>query len=135
MKHKILLLVIGVMGCVFVNAMGIDPKKNPGPGKGVDEMSGTVLDADTKKPLRDVTITAYTSKKEKYVLSDEYGRYGFEDLKPGTYKIVFERDGYRKVVREKIVIKADETFQMNIEMITAGSVDIMPSPFHFMDND
>src|SRR5688500_4400454 len=83
MKHKFLLLtIIGVMGCVFANASGIDSIE--GPGKGVDEMNGNVLDAETKKPLKEVTITAYVvSRKEKYVLSDELGRYGFEDLKPG----------------------------------------------------
>lgn len=100
MKHKILLLtIIGVMGCVFANATGIEPKD--GPGKG-DEMSGSIINAETKKPLREVTITAYVgSRKEKYVLSDELGRYGFDDLKPGTYKIVFEREGYKRIVRRR----------------------------------
>ena len=136
MKHKILLLtIIGVMGCVFANASGIDPKDD-GPGKGVDEMNGSVIDSETKKPLKEVTITAYVgSRKEKYVLTDDFGRYGFEDLKPGTYKIVFEREGYKRVVREKVVIKTDETFQMNIEMIEQGDIDIMPSHNFFMDND
>src|SRR4026208_2326223 len=113
MRPKIFLTTsIGVLGCLFVNATEIDP--NESPGKGVDEMNGNVVDAETKKPLKDVTITAYTaSKKEKYVLTDDQGKYGFEDLKPGIYKIVFEREGYKKVTREKIVIRTDETFQMN----------------------
>ena len=134
MRPKILLsTLIGVLGCLFVNATEIDP--NEGPGKGVDEMSGNVVDAETKKPLKDVTITAYVaSKKEKYVLTDDQGKYGFEDLKPGVYKIVFEREGYKKVTREKIVIRTDETFQMNIEMIENSDFNLMPSPFHLMDN-
>jgi hypothetical protein len=134
MRPKILLsTLIGVLGCLFVNATEIDP--NEGPGKGVDEMNGNVVDAETKKPLKDVTITAYTaSKKEKYVLTDDQGKYGFEDLKPGIYKIVFEREGYKKVTREKIVIRTDETFQMNIEMIENPDFNLMPSPFHLMDN-
>ena len=134
MRPKILLsTLIGVLGCLFVNASEIDP--NEGPGKGVDEMNGNVVDAETKKPLKDVTITAYTaSKKEKYVLTDDQGKYGFEDLKPGIYKIVFEREGYKKVTREKIVIRTDETFQMNIEMIENPDFNLMPSPFHLMDN-
>src|SRR5687767_15427824 len=94
MKPKILpLTLIGILGCLFATAAGIEP--NDDPGKGVNEMSGNVLDAETKKPLKDVTITAYvSSKKEKHVLTDEMGRYGFDDLKPGVYKIVFEREGY-----------------------------------------
>jgi len=134
MKPKIFLsALIGVLVCLFANATEIDP--NNGPGKGVDEMSGNVVDVETKKPLKDVTITAYVaSKKEKYVLSDDQGKYGFEDLKPGIYKIVFEREGYKKVTREKIVIRADETFQMNIEMIENTDFNLMPSPFHLMEN-
>lgn len=134
MKPKYLILtVLGVLGCLFVHANNIEPVKNP--GKGVDEMNGNVIDMETKKPLKDVTITAYVgSRKEKYVITDELGRYGFVDLKPGTYKIVFEREGYKKVTREKIVIKTDETFQMNIEMIESNNFDLMPSPFHFMEN-
>lgn len=134
MKPKIFLsTLIGVLYCLLSNATEIDPLD--GPGKGVDEMSGNVVDAETKKPLKDVTITAYVaSKKEKYVLSDDQGKYGFEDLKPGVYKIVFEREGYKRVTREKIVIKTDETFQMNIEMIENSDFNLMPSPFHLMDN-
>lgn len=134
MKPKILLLsLLGIMGCLFVHATEIDPSEVP--GKGVDEMNGSIIDSETKKPLKDVTITAYiSSKKEKLVISDDLGRYGFDDLKPGVYKIVFEREGYKRVTREKIIIKADETFQMNIEMIESSDFDIMPSPFHFMDS-
>lgn len=135
MKPKILVLtLIGILGCLFAGATAIEPKDDD-PGKGVNEMSGNVLDAETKKPLKDVTITAYvSSKKEKSVLTDEMGRYGFDDLKPGIYKIVFERDGYKKITKEKIVIKTDETFQMNIEMIEHSDFNLMPSPFHFMEN-
>lgn len=133
MKPKFLLLtLIGVLGCLFSNAKKTDPIN---PGKGIYEMNGNVVDADTKKPLKDVTITAYTaSKKEKHVLTDELGNYGFDDLKPGTYKIVFERDGYKKVTKDKIVIKPDETFLMNIEMFGSSELDLMPSPFHVMGN-
>ena len=87
-----------------------------------------------KKPLREVTVTAYSlNKKEKFVLTDEYGRFEFDELKTGIYKIVFEKEGYRKVVKEKVSVKTDETFQMRIEMIEADGFDLMPSPFQFFD--
>jgi hypothetical protein len=91
-----------------------------------------VTDSEEKKPLKDVSITAYlSSKKEKIVLTDEVGGYSFDELKPGTYKFVFEKTGYKKVVKEKVIVKVDEAFQLKVEMLEDKDSDLMPSPFHF----
>ena len=131
MKQRILLLIaICTLGCLQSKASG---PIVPGPGK-INEVAGNIVDGDSKKPLQNVTVTAYSSsKKEKFVITDEYGRFEFDELKSGTYKLVFEKDGYRKVIREKVAIKTDETFQMRIEMIEADGFDLMPSPFQFFD--
>jgi 5-hydroxyisourate hydrolase-like protein (transthyretin family) len=133
MKLKILLLTfICITGCLNLKASGIEPGN---PDKGIiNEVSGSVVDADTKKPIKEVTVTAYfATKKEKYVLTDELGKFDFDELKSGIYKLVFEKEGYRKITKEKISIKTDETFQMRIEMIEEEDFDLMPSPFHFID--
>jgi hypothetical protein len=132
MKPKILLLsFICVAGCLQSRASGNDPGE---PGKSINEVSGSIVDANSKKPLKEVTITAYSAnKKEKFVLSDEFGHFEFDELKTGTYKLVFEKDGYRKMVREKVFIKTDETFQLRIEMIESPDFELMPSPYHFFD--
>jgi 5-hydroxyisourate hydrolase-like protein (transthyretin family) len=130
MNLKTLLLTgICFTGCLSTNAA------ESGPGdKIINEISGSVVDADSKKPLKEVAITAYSdSKKEKIILSDESGRFDFDELKSGIYKLVFEKAGYRKVTREKVSIKADETLLMRIEMLEDTGFDLMPSPFHFMD--
>jgi hypothetical protein len=131
MKPKFLLLVVCLFGFVAAKATGDDP----GNGKGKkDDLVGMVTHSDSKKPIRDVTVTAYlVSKKEKMVVTDDAGNFSFDELKPGTYKFVFEKSGYKKVTKEKIVVKTDEGFQLNIEMIENGGYDIMPSPFHFSD--
>ena len=136
MKRKFLLLaILGVTGCINANASGIEPGEPGNPGKIINELSGSILDGETKKPLKEVTVTAYYSnKKEKFVISDEFGKFDFDELKTGVYKLVFEKEGYRKVTKEKISIKADETFQMRIEMIESQGFDIIPSPFHIIDN-
>ncbi len=132
MKQKSILLAFSLMGFVVAKA-------NNGPGDGLsagqagkkDEVNGTVVHSETKKPLKDVTVTAYlVSKKEKISATNEIGEFAFDELKPGTYKFVFEKAGFRKVTKEKVVVKTDEAFQMNIEMIEAGDYDIMPSPFN-----
>lgn len=127
MKQKLFLLGFSILGFATAHAAG------PGPGDGKkDDVNGIVLHSETKKPLKDVSITAINMfKKEKVVLTDEDGTFSFEDLKPGTYKFVFEKVGYRKTTKEKVVVKTDEAFQISIEMIEASDFDIMPSPGSF----
>ncbi len=95
-------------------------------------VNGTVVHADNKKPMKGVSITAVlASKKEKTALTDEGGSFNFDELKPGTYKFIFEKAGYKKITKENITIKEDDTYQLNVEMIEQDSFDIIPSPFSF----
>ncbi len=129
MKQKFFLLGFSVLGFAAANAAGIGP--GPGDGK-KDEINGVVVHAETRKPLKDVSITAYNvTKKEKVVISDDGGTFSFDELKPGTYKFVFEKAGFRKATKEKVVVKTDEGFLMNIEMIENTDFNIMPSPGSF----
>ena len=125
MKPKILLLAFSFFFFSVAKA------HNGGPGYGKkDELNGIVVHSETKKPLKDVSVTAIlVTKKEKVTTTDEDGSFNFDELKPGTYKFIFEKAGYKKITKEKVVIKTDEAFQMNIEMIEADDYDIMPSPF------
>ncbi len=66
------------------------------------------------------------------MVTDEDGNFAFDELKPGTYKFIFEKAGFKKVTKEKVVVKTDEAFQLNIEMIESNDFDLMPSPFHFI---
>ncbi|MBL7709669.1 MAG: carboxypeptidase regulatory-like domain-containing protein [Chitinophagaceae bacterium] len=134
MKPKVILLAVGLLGFVAAKANGDDPGAGTCQKGKKDDLNGTVIHSDSKKPLKDVTVTAFlVSKKEKIVLTDEEGGFAFDELKPGTYKFVFEKAGFKKVTKEKIVVKTDEAFQLNIEMIESANYDLMPSPFHFSD--
>ena len=132
MKPKFFLLSISLLVFAMASASA-DP--NPWADKNkINEVNGIIYDSEHKKPLKDVIITAYSvSKKEKTVQTDESGSFSFDELKSGTYKFVFEKVGFRKVTKEKVVIKTDETFQLNIEMIENRDLELMPSPFHFSD--
>jgi hypothetical protein len=132
MKQRLLLLIaICIVGCLQSKAADIDPGT---PGKSINEVAGNIFDGESKKALKEVTVTAYSAnKKEKFVITDEFGRFGFDELKTGIYKLVFEKEGYRKVVKEKVSLKTDETFEMRIEMMEASGFDLMPSPFQFFD--
>jgi len=122
---------MGILGFGYANAT--DPCTQEGNGK-KNDINGNVIQVENKKPVKEVNITAYLdSKKEKVVSSDDTGNYAFDDLKPGTYKFVFEKMGFKKVVKDKVVIKTDESFQLNIEMIANNEYDLAPTPLHFSD--
>ena len=110
-----------------------------GPGLGENEskktdIAGGVYHNDSRKPLNSVTVTAYKAeKKEKVVVSDVNGNFSFDDLKPGTYKFVFEKDGYKKVTREKTIARPDEAHQLNIMMEEHSVFDFAPGLSHFFD--
>ena len=132
MKSKILLLVIFVLSFGIAQA-STDPEPTCTKGK-KDDLVGMVFQSESKKPIKDVNVTAYlVSRKEKSVTTDDDGTYAFNELKPGTYKFVFEKAGFKKVTKDKVVVKTDEAFQLNIEMIENKEFDLLPSPMHFTD--
>lgn len=135
MKSRIVLLLFFMFSFAIAKA-NTDPEPTTTCGKGKKEnLVGTVVHSENKKPLKDVNVTAYlVSKKEKTIVTDEDGSFTFGELKPGVYKLVFEKAGYKKFTKDKVVIKTDESFQLNIEMIeTSGGFDLLPSPLHFTD--
>src|SRR5215212_5787773 len=126
MKFKLLLLTI-----LFSASAYIAKANGYSPGTGEDtkknDIAGGVIHADTKKPLSNVSVTAYsTNKKEKIVVTDASGNYAFNELKPGTYKLIFEKEGFRKVTKEKVTIRPDEGCQLNIEMDDEQDFKIIP---------
>lgn len=134
MKRKLLLLSFLFCATAFV-ASANDRTGGPGnPGNGEDtkknDIAGGVVHSETKKPLGNVSITAYSnSKKEKVVTTDHTGNYFFTDLKPGTYKLVFEKSGFKKMVKDKVVVRSDYGCQLNVELDEEGGMMILPGQF------
>lgn len=127
----ILLLTILLLGGYGVANAGNEP--DPTHGR-KEEVVGMTQHAENKKPLSRVNITAYLlSQKQKSVVSDDNGNYSFDDLKPGTYRLTFEKAGFKKVTKEKVVIKTDEAFQVNIEMEETRPFQFGPNALHFSD--
>lgn len=93
---------------------------------------GAVKHANSDKPIKDVMITVIQlqTAREKTMQSNQAGEFGIDDLPPGTYKIVFQKDGFKKVVKDKITVKPDRTVELQIEM-EESSYELGPSLFHF----
>jgi hypothetical protein len=134
MKYKLFLLTsLAVLASFLASASDAPPGIGENDAKKNDVVGG-VYHNDSKKPLDNVSVTAYSaSKKEKVVITDANGNYSFADLKPGTYKFVFEKGGFKKVTREKTISKVDEAHQLNINMEAHSAFEFMPGPSHFFD--
>ena len=130
---KIKSLLLGSSLLFFVAAA----KANTGPADANDvtkknDINGGVFHSETKKSISNVSVTAYlTSKKEKTVVTDSNGNYAFDDLRPGIYRLVFEKQGYKKVTKDKVMIRTDEAFRLNIAMVEEEDFDFMPGAFTF----
>jgi uncharacterized protein (DUF2141 family) len=126
MKIRLLLLtLVCSLSAVIARANNTTPPGNGEESKKTD-LTGGVVHSETRKPLGQVNVIAYSAnKKEKVAITDQHGFYSFNDLKPGTYRLVFEKDGYRKVTKEKVAIRGDEGCQLNIEMEEYGDNNII----------
>lgn len=133
MKNKrVFILLLLLLGSLFsfANSGGKEKKDDP-------DMTGVIVAAETGKPIKDVNITAYAnSKKEKTVSSNAGGNFSLTDLKPGIYKLVFQKEGFEKVIRENIVLKTKEDYQLTIQMFEEENIfDLVPSPLRFSGSD
>ncbi|MET0634624.1 MAG: carboxypeptidase-like regulatory domain-containing protein [Chitinophagaceae bacterium] len=132
MRPFILLLTFTLLGSGFVHAGSLSCT-DPGLG-GREEVLGLIKESGSKKPITRVNITAYLlSEKQKSVISDENGNYSFDDLKPGTYRLTFEKAGFKKVTKEKVLIRTDEGSHVDVEMEETRPIYLGPNALHFSD--
>ncbi len=77
-------------------------------------LKGKVVDADNLRSLIGVNIIV----KDKNIgaSSDENGNYAIENLKVGTYAVVFSYLGYETVTKTDIIVKSDRTTFLNVEL-------------------
>lgn len=59
----------------------------------VATLNGVVTDAETGYALEGVKVTI----DGLITYTDNFGRYAFEGLSPGSYTITFEKDGYETI--------------------------------------
>ena len=81
-------------------------------------VAGVVTDA-TGAVLPGVTVEASSPaliEKAKTTTTDASGQYRVVDLRPGTYSVTFTLSGFTTIVRQGIVLEADFTAPINVEM-------------------
>jgi len=82
-------------------------------------LSGTVIDAATRKPLADVvvTVTSPALQGEQTVVTDAAGNYRVPQLPPGEYTIRLDGDKHKPLARGGITLRTSSTLRANLELL------------------
>lgn len=77
---------------------------------------GAIQDADFEAPLPNATVTLLELDPQRSANSDDSGAYVLSDLPPGTYTLVFSKEGYERQVRTGVVVTAGQLTEVNISL-------------------
>jgi CarboxypepD_reg-like domain len=106
---KLLLLAVFVTGCsIFANA-----------GTGVDNgtVQGTIINAETKKPVANATFSAAINKLsfQKEFQTDANGNFKI-NMPTGEHNIIIDRLGFKAVKKENIIIRDGVIIKLTLEV-------------------
>jgi outer membrane receptor protein involved in Fe transport len=81
-------------------------------------ITGTVTNAENKKPVADVVVTAQSPAlpSEQIVVTDAKGQYTVENLPPGTYTLRFEGPQYRPFSRAGVAVRAGTPVRFDVQL-------------------
>jgi hypothetical protein len=73
-------------------------------------------------PGATVTITETSTNISYNTLTNESGNYIFSNLKDGTYKVVAELTGFKKVIRDGVIVSVNTTQRVDLKM-AVGTIE------------
>ena len=82
-------------------------------------LTGTVIDAATRKPLANVvvTVTSPAMQGEQTVVTDAAGNYRVPQLPPGEYTIRLDGAGYNPRWQPGVMIRTNTTIRANMDLV------------------
>lgn len=99
--------------------------------QGAGEISGKVIDKETKTPLPDAVVEILETKEKSG--TDDNGEFKFKGLKEATYRLKVTYIGYIPFVKSDLVIYAGRPLETVIELQQAGlsteTIDVGASYF------
>src|SRR5262245_51693689 len=85
-------------------------------------ITGTVVDPNGGVvPSANVTLTSAQTGATRNLVTNEEGRFTFVAIQPGVYAVVVERSGFQKLLREKVVLSANENLALGELPLAIGN--------------
>ena len=92
-------------------------------------VTGTVKDqADAVIPGVKVTLTDTKTKDPRTATTNEDGVFVFTDVRPGTYSILIEHPGFKKLLVQNVVTHVDVPAILSLTLETGGVAEIVLTP-------
>ncbi|MEQ1762590.1 MAG: carboxypeptidase regulatory-like domain-containing protein, partial [Pyrinomonadaceae bacterium] len=86
-------------------------------------ISGTVVDPNGGViPGASVTLTSGQLGDSRVVTTNDEGRFTFAAVRPGTYSVRIEHQGFQKLLRENTVLAANESLALGELALATGNV-------------
>lgn len=96
--------------------------------------TGTITDKKNNTPLGEVSI--YFPQIEKGTISNSNGKYEFNNLPPGDYKIIISFLGYKTISRPILIEKTNSIFNFQLEESAIEMEEVIVStPFHKLQSE
>ena len=90
-------------------------------GDGIENGSvqGTIIDAETKKPLANTTFSAtiHKSSFQKEFSTDQNGNFKIQNIPSGEHVLIIDRRGYKACRKEGIIVKEGTVMKVLVEVL------------------
>ncbi len=103
---------------LFVTGFGL--LAHAGNGVETGTVQGTIVDAETKKPISNTSFSAaiHKSSFQKEFQTDANGNFKL-NIPVGEHTLIIDKLGYRAVKKENIVIRDGMIIKINLEVVEA----------------
>lgn len=98
----------------IVGLLMLLPPHAQGQQEASGSIRGVVFDADFDVPLAGAAVEAVELGLK--AVSSDLGNYVFAAIQPGTYTLVFSKDGYVRQVRANVVVTAGQLTDVNVRL-------------------
>jgi hypothetical protein len=99
---------------------GIQVREQMGKNKHMGIIKGRILDYETQKYLKDVSVTIKDSDRK--VQSDSEGTYIFPEIPVGYYVLAFELEGYYTDTRTDVIVRPARITFVNVELLAVRTL-------------
>lgn len=84
-------------------------------------VQGTIFDAETRKPLANVTFTATIRKSsfQKEIVTDANGNFKINNVPVGEQSITIDKVGYKAAKKDGILVKEGMIIKVDFDVVEA----------------